>query len=180
VIAAVVLAAGESTRFGQPKQLLLLDRVLQNVRAAQLDDVVVVLGAHAEEIRHEIRFERERIVVNADYAHGMSTSLQAGLRALPTAADAALIVLGDQPYVTATTMRRLADEFLRTRPPALVPTYRGRRGNPVVIGAPLFPEIMQLRGDTGFRAIAAKHAVAELAVDDDGVLIDVDKPGDIK
>ena len=154
--------------------------MLENVRSAKLDDVIVVLGAHADEIRRQVRFGGERVVVNPDYAQGMSTSLQAGLRALADGAEGAMIVLADQPYVTARTMGLLAAEFRRARPPALAPSFEGRRGNPVVIGAALFPELMELRGDAGFRAIAARHAVAELAVDDPGVLMDVDQPSDLR
>lgn len=179
MIAAIVLAAGESSRFGSPKQLLLLARVLENVRGAGLDEVIVVLGAHSEEIRRQVRFAGERVVINPRYTEGMSTSIQCGLRALPGGAEAAMIVLGDQPYVTAETMARLAAEFRRARPAALAPSFRGRRGNPVVIAAALFPELMELRGDAGFRAIAARHAVAELQVDDKGVLMDVDEVGDL-
>jgi molybdenum cofactor cytidylyltransferase len=179
MISAIVLAAGESTRFGRPKQLLFLDRVLENLRGANLDDIVVVLGAHAEEIRRQVRFDNERVVVNPDYALGMSTSIQAGLRALPPGVEAAMIVLGDQPYVSPATLNELIAEFRRVRPPALSPTHDGRRGNPVVIAAALFPEMMALRGDAGFRAIAGRHDVAELAVDDQGVLIDIDSPADL-
>ena len=179
MISAIVLAAGESSRFGRPKQLLLLDRVLSNVRAAELDDVVVVLGAHADEIRREVRFAGERVIANPDYAQGMSTSIQAGLRALPPDAEAAMIVLGDQPFVAARTMALLASEFRRLRPAALVPTFNGRRGNPVIIGRALFPEMMALRGDVGFRAMAGRHATAEVAVDDGGVVRDVDTPADL-
>src|SRR5204863_2216344 len=97
-----VLAAGESSRFGRPKQLLLLERVLANVRAADVDDVVVVLGAHAEEVRRQVPFGSERVVLNPDYAQAMSTSIQAGLRALRDGTEAAMIVLADQPDVAAT------------------------------------------------------------------------------
>ncbi|MEK6373722.1 MAG: nucleotidyltransferase family protein [Acidobacteriota bacterium] len=179
MIAAVILAAGESKRFGKIKQLLLLDRVLENVRAARLDDVVVVLGAHAEEIRSAVRFEDERVVVNDDYAQGMSTSIQAGLRALPVEAEAAMIVLGDQPFVAPATMDLLIDEYQRARPPAVVPTVDGVRGNPVIIARALFGELMELRGDAGFRTIAARHAVLEVPVADRGVLMDVDTPSDL-
>ena len=180
MIAAIVLAAGESSRFGSPKQLLLLGRVLENVRDAGLDDIIVVLGAHAEEIREAVGFLGERVVVNPDYREGMSTSIRCGLRALREGAEGAMIVLGDQPYVTAETMARLAAEFRRTRPAALAPSFRGRRGNPLVIAAALFPEMMVLRGDSGFRAIAGRHAVSELEVDDRGVLVDIDELRDLE
>jgi len=178
MISAIILAAGRSTRFGGIKQLLLLDRVLENVRAARLDDVVVVLGAHAEEIRAKVAFDRERIVINPDYARGMSTSIQAGLRALPEAAEAAMIVLGDQPFVAPSTMNLLIDEYLRTRPAAVVPVYRGTRGNPVIVGKSLFGEMMSIEGDVGFRPILASRPAeaCALSVDDPGVVNDIDTP----
>ena len=180
MIAAIVLAAGESTRFGGPKQLVLLDRVLENVRGANFDDVIVVLGAYAADILREIELGDARLVINENYADGMSTSIQAGLRALHDNTEAAMIVLGDQPYVRSSTMQLLLDEFRRVRPPALVPVHDGRRGNPVVVAAELFPAMMELRGDVGFRAIAGRWPVTEVAVDDDGVLRDVDTAEDLQ
>src|SRR5262249_58461526 len=132
-------------------------------------------GPTAVVIRRDIDLAGARVVINADYAQGMSTSIQAGLRALPSDAEAAMIVLGDQPYVAPRTMALLVAEFRRTHPPALVPVHDGKRGNPVVISAALFPAVMDLRGDDGFRSIAGRYRVAEIAVDDDdGILRDVD------
>ena len=116
MISAIVLAAGQATRFGRCKQLVpvdgkaLLDRVLDNLRASKVDDIVVVLGAHAEEIRGQISFDGVRVVMNPDFADGMSTSIQAGLRALPESAEAAMIVLADQPFVRPRTLDLLIDE----------------------------------------------------------------------
>ena len=91
-----------------------------------------------------------------------------------------MIVLGDQPYVTSRTMTLLAAEFRRIHPPALAPAFNGRRGNPLVIGAALFPAMMELRGDAGFRAVAGRYEIAEVAVDDEGILLDVDTPSDLR
>ncbi len=179
MIAAIVLAAGESKRFGQPKQLLLLDRVLENVRGAKFDEVIVVLGAHATDVLREVDLRGARLVINDNFADGMSTSLQAGLRATREGTEAAMIVLGDQPYIRSSTLDLLIDEFRRVRPDALVPVHRGQRGNPVIIAASTFPAAMELRGDVGFRAIAGRFRVAEVPVDDDGVLQDVDTAGDL-
>jgi PAS domain S-box-containing protein len=178
MIAAIVLAAGESRRFGGVKQLVLLDRVLAHVRAAGFDDVVVVLGAHADEVRAAVDLSRERVVFNPDFARGMSTSIQAGLRALSDDVEAAMIVLGDQPFVTPETMNRLIDEYRRARPAAVVPTFRGARGNPVLVDRSLFPEMMHIEGDVGFRPILANRRAetSEVAVDDPGVVSDIDTP----
>ena len=176
MISAIVLAAGQSKRFGGIKQLVLLGRVLANVRQARFDDVVVVLGAYAEQIRAEVPFQGERIVFNPDFARGMSTSIQAGLRALPDDAEAAMIVLGDQPFVTSRTMDLLIEEYRRTRPAAVIPTYRGERGNPVIVDKSLFGRMMKIEGDVGFRSILAAEpiGITEMSTDDPGVVKDID------
>ncbi len=183
MISAIVLAAGQSKRFGDCKQLAvvngkpLLQHVLDTLRESKVDDVVVILGAYANEIRQQIEFRDERIVVNPDYEKGMSTSIQAGLRAIDS--EAAFIVLADQPFVSARTYDVLIDEYRRSRPAAVMPTFNGFRGNPVLIDKSLFPELMEIRGDVGARAILARHEVAKVPVDDRGVLLDVDTPADV-
>lgn len=185
MISAIVLAAGQATRFGQCKQVLrlggktILDRALDNLRGSKIDDIVIVLGAHAEEIREKVRLLEssvERIVTNPDFASGMSTSIQAGLRALPESAEAAMIVLGDQPFVTPRTIDLLIDEYRLTRASVVVPTYNGVRGNPVIVDRSLFGEMLGIRGDVGCRAIFGEHmqSTAKVPVDDRGVLVDID------
>ncbi|MGZ7039823.1 MAG: NTP transferase domain-containing protein, partial [Thermoanaerobaculia bacterium] len=181
MISAIVLAAGESKRFGSAKQLarvgdkLLLQHTLDNLAASRVDDIVVVLGANAEAIRREIQFGRARVVSNPDYADGMSTSIHAGLRAID--AEAAMIVLGDEPYVRPETLNALIDEYRRTHAKIIAPTYNGFRGNPVIVDRSLFDEMMTIRGDIGCRAIFGNHEVTKIAVDDRGVIMDVDTPG---
>ncbi len=184
-VSAIVLAAGQATRFGRCKQLALigdkplLQHTLDHIGQSKVNDIVVVLGAHADEIRQKIRFGKQRVVFNPDYADGMSTSLHAGLRALHPSTTAAIIVLGDQPFVAATTIDALIDEYHRVRPSVVVPTYNGFRGNPVLVDASLFPEMMQIRGDIGCRAIFGDHQVTKVAVNDRGIVQDIDTPEDI-
>jgi xanthine dehydrogenase accessory factor len=185
MISAIVLAAGQATRFGQCKQLVslgektLLEHVLDNLRQSKIDEVVVILGARADEIRQKIHFDKERVIINPDYASGMSTSIQAGLRAVK--ADAAMIVLADQPFVTSRTLDMLIDEYRRTKPSVVIPTFNGFRGNPVIVDKSLFPEMMNIRGDIGCRAIFGDHAesIVKVPVDDRGVIIDIDTPADV-
>ncbi|HEV7921004.1 MAG TPA: nucleotidyltransferase family protein [Thermoanaerobaculia bacterium] len=185
MISAIVLAAGQATRFGQCKQLMplagrtLIEHVLHNLRHSSADEVVVVLGANAEEIRARVPFGEERLVLNPSYAEGMSTSIQAGLRSLPEAAQAAMIVLADQPFVTTGTYDALLDAYRASRASIVAPTYNGIRGNPVLVDRALFAELMNLRGDAGCRSIFGDHPMMKVAVDDQGVVTDIDTPADL-
>ena len=186
MIAAIVLAAGQSVRFGQCKQLMqvgdkaLIEHVLDTVNASAVDDIILVLGAHADEIQRRVKFRRERVVINPRYGEGMSTSIQAGLRELQRSTDAAIIVLADQPFVSPQTLNRLADEYRKRKAAAVVPTYRGARGNPVLVGRSLFPEMLALRGDVGFREILKRDpaSIVTVPVDDVGIVTDIDTPED--
>ena len=187
MISAIVLAAGQAARFGQCKQLMrlgdksLVEHVLDTVNESAVDDIVIVLGAHAEEIQRRVKFRRERVVLNTEYAGGMSTSIHAGLRALQPETEAAIILLADQPFVTPQTVNRLADEYRTRKAPAIVPTYHGARGNPVLVDQSLFPQMLALRGDVGFRAILEKHpdSIVKLAIDDVGIVTDIDTRDDL-
>ena len=183
-VTALVLAAGLSSRMGRPKPLLrlagkpLLVHVLDALRASDVRETIVVLGAEAERVRREIPLEGIRVVLNADFAEGMSASIRAGLQAVSPHADGLLIVLGDQPLVTPATINALVARQEATGAPILVPTYAGVRGNPVLIHRSLSPEVEAITGDMGCRGVVAGHAaeVLEVAVDDPGILVDVDTP----
>jgi len=189
-VSAIVLAAGTASRMGSQKQLLklgektLLEHTLENLRAAkQVSEIVVVLGAAAEEIRPLVGTQGgTKVAVNEAFADGMGRSLQCGLKALDERAEATLVVLADQPLVKAETMDSLIDDYRANRPQILIPMHRGFRGNPVLLDRSVFPEIAGLKGDTGCRAIFGDHLenIRKLDVEDVGVLLDADRPRDLE
>lgn len=177
-----------SRRMGTPKQLLhlgdgtLLEQVLKNVRRSQADEIILVLGYAAETIQQQISLDGVRVVINPTYQDGMGTSLKTGLSALNSACAAALIVLADQPFVQANTLDQLIEYHHRHRPQILIPMYKGFRGNPLLLDRSVFPELMDLTGDIGCRAIFGSHleGIHKLAVEDPGILLDIDSSVDFE
>ena len=175
-----MLAAGAAARFGGAKQLAeldgrpLLEHALAAMAAAPLDRLVVVLGAGAEEIGARVSLHGARVVVCADWSEGQAASLRAGVAALGDAA-AAVVVLGDQPRISAQAVARV----LAARGPgalAVRATYDGRPGHPVVLERALFAPIARLRGDAGARDLLRGVAVRDVACDGLGRPDDVDTP----
>ncbi len=181
-VAGVVLAAGSGLRMGRIKQLLpfrgapLLAHVVASARGAGLQPVVVVLGHCAAWIHREVDLAGTRVVVNPDYRRGQSTTLIRGLEALPPACPAALFLLGDQPLISAELIARVLAGYRLTRAPVVLPTFRGRRGNPVLIDRSLFDRLARLTGDEGARGLFQDCAgqIQRIAVDDPGIHLDVD------
>lgn len=165
----VILAGGSSSRLGRPKQLLalgerpVLAHTLANALAAALDGVIVVLGHAAGAIRAQVDFGAARVVVNERYAEGQSTSLHAGVAALPPDAAAAVFILGDQPLIGPDVLDALVAAFREGGAPIVQPSYEGQRGNPVLIASGLFPELLAVTGDQGARNVLRAHA-AEVRV----------------
>ena len=181
-LTGVILAAGSSSRIGQVKQLLafrettVLGQVIENAVGSLLDEVILVLGHGADEIQKAVRVEGVRVVINEAYALGQSTSLRAGLSAVVTDTDAVMFILGDQPLVGPEVMNALIDGYCRTRAPIVLPTHRGRRGNPAVVDRTLFSRVESLTGDVGARVLFQEYAdeIVEIDVDDDSIHFDLD------
>jgi len=163
MIAAVVLAAGRSVRMGTPKLLLrlsgrsMVQRVVDSVRGSRCDEIVVVLGEAADRVGAEAAGDRVRLVVNDRYGEGMGTSLAAGIAALGPQCEAAVVLLGDQPCVTAGMIDALIDAHRRTRKPIVASRYGSVIGAPTLIGRALFPEARRLAGDSGGRVLIQQH-----------------------
>jgi molybdenum cofactor cytidylyltransferase len=187
-VAAVILAAGQSRRMGQPKQLLrvagkpLLEHTIANVRASGVQQIVLVLGARADEIRKSVSLDGVTVVENPEHEQGMGTSIGVGLKALSPGVSGALIVLADQPFVQTGTLDKLMEQHRQSKAQIVIPMFKGFRGNPVLLDRSVFPEVMGLPGDVGCRAIFGDHTqgIYKVAVDDVGVLLDADTPADVE
>jgi molybdenum cofactor cytidylyltransferase len=178
-----LLAAGESRRWGADNKLLavidgkpMVRRTAEAILKSAIRPVVVVTGHEAAEVRAALADLPLSFHHAPDYAEGLSASLRAGIAAVPDACGGALICLGDMPFIRSDTLDRLADS--QAGRAAVFPTYQGKRGNPVLLARSLFADIMLLTGDEGARAVlkAIPDQVGALAVDDPGVLRDVDRP----
>ena len=186
MIAVIVLAAGASTRMGRQKLTLpladgrpLVRAAVEQVLAADLDDVVVVLGREAEAVASALRGLPIRTVVNPRYAEGQSTSLRAGLDALAQDTEAAVVALGDQPLPDPRLLRQLVEAFRASGRPIVAPLYRDGRGNPVLFASSVFDELRRVEGDRGGRPVVARDParVAEVPVDAP-MPADIDTPED--
>jgi molybdenum cofactor cytidylyltransferase len=185
-VGAIVLAAGRSTRMGGPNKLLaeiggkpLVRIVTEQTLASRAAPVIVVTGHERAKVEAALAGLRVRFAHNPDYAAGLSTSLKAGLAALPGEVDGAIVILGDMPQVTAALIDRMLEAFDPARGAlVVVPTIDGKRGNPVVWSRRFFSDLMALEGDVGARHLIATYAdaVVEVPLEDSAALTDVDTP----
>ena len=188
-VAAIIVAAGSSSRLGQPKQLVVVDgetllqRAIRCVQEAGASPVFVVLGAHRELIGNSIDFGEAKIVANEDWEEGLASSIRVGVKAVQAEAPTAeglLLMTCDQPRVTAEHLHRLIQmSYAQSAPTAIASTYAGIRGIPAIFPRQAIRDLLALRGDKGARALLAQPPWPVICVALEGGEVDIDRPEDL-
>lgn len=181
----VILAAGESRRFGSPKQLAridgrpLLHRIVSHATDLAGHAVTVVLGAHASDIAPLLKHTAATIVVNREWQEGMGSSIRAGLARVPGSTDGVMLLVADQPGLTVEDLRRLAGAW-RRQPDSLVASqYSGITGVPAIFPRWAFRDLAELRGDRGAQALFHRHLDRLLRLPMPSAAVDIDTPEDL-
>jgi molybdenum cofactor cytidylyltransferase len=187
-IAAVILAAGRSSRMGAFKPLMpmghetVIEHVIGVFRTAGITDILVVLGHEADRLNPFLKEHGVRLVVNPDHDRGMFSSVQAGAGRLGDDCRAFFLMPADMPFVRPETLKIMLGAFHESGMDVCRPCYRGKRGHPPLISAKLIKPILTFTESGGMRALLARHQKTSIAVacDDPGILIDLDTPEDFK
>ena len=183
---AIILAAGNSTRMGEPKVLLplggttVLGHIVGQIARSAIDEIYVIVGSQEERIREAVAEHRVVVVRNPDHNEGMLSSVRCGLRALPPASTGVLIALGDQPRIVPSVVDTLLAALPSSGRGIVVPVHERRRGHPLVFASRYIPEVLERHDATGLRGLLSAHPrdVLEVEVPDDSVLSDMDSPSD--
>jgi len=186
MITALILAAGQSKRMGQPKMLLpwgektVLEQVIYTFKAADVDEILVISGGDRERVELLIG-DSARTVFNPEYAKGeMLSSVQAGLAEIKPEIEAILIGLGDQPQVRERSVRLIVDAYRKSAASIIVPSFQMQRGHPWLVARPLWDEVLQMRSPESMRDFLGRHAeeIHYVQLDNDSILQDLDTPDD--
>jgi len=187
MISAILLAAGESKRMGELKQLMpfgqnttIVEQAIDNLLSSAVSEVIVVVGYRAEEVIKSIVGKPVKIAINPNYRQGMSTSIIAGLNLVDSRAQAVMLTLGDQPLINSRTINKLIEEFHNHDRGIAIPTYQDRRGHPTIFAIKYKEKLLELKGDIGGRQIVKDHPddILEVAVNAGGIITDIDTISD--
>ncbi len=195
MIAAIILAAGESRRMGSPKatmpfptgeatpgKVTFLDHLVSVVQRPRVGCVRVVLGANADKIKQRVQVREDWIVLNAEWPEGQLSSIQTGIRNLPDGTDGALICPVDTPLISEPVIDMLVQRFYETGKSIVLPTYRGKRGHPVIFSAKLYGDLLSAPEDKGARAVVWNHSadVLEVPTEEEGVVLNLNEPDSLR
>jgi molybdenum cofactor cytidylyltransferase len=185
VLAAVILAAGESSRMGSPKAVLtfqgrpFLEHLIQVTQHPRVGPRRIVLGANAEGISSRLKLDPAMVVVNPDWKLGQLSSIHAALRSLPAGTtDGVILCLVDHPLITTHLVGELIESFYESGKPIVLPTYKGRRGHPAIFSSALYPELLAAPPETGARAVVWAHAadLLEVPTVEEGAVLNLNDP----
>ena len=185
---AMILAAGESRRMGQPKLLLpfgektIIETVVGKVVSSKVDNTLVVLGSEQEKVEEKIKNFSVKIAFNPDFRSGMLSSVLCGFKTLPEDTQAVVVVLGDQPSVSKEVIDKIVDAYQKTGKGIVLPVYEKERGHPVLINMKYREEVEALDPDVGLRGTVYSHPedILEVDVDTPSILQDIDDEADYK
>jgi len=190
--AGIILAAGASVRYGQPKQLIrlgnkyLVEWVLDAALNSRLQTVVLVLGHEPQTILQalgsKIQHPGLNVAINPNYRDGQATSLKTGLLSIRSNFGSVMFLLGDQPMIKTDIIDHMLDQFGRSEKDLCVPVFKKKRGNPTIFRSSLYDELMQIRGDIGARDIIQNNSdrTQFLEIDDPLCFLDIDTPQDLE
>lgn len=187
MITAIVLSAGESRRFGSPKALApvgkvnAIERVQQALIDAGIEDIIVVLGSHAEAIEpHVFKHKHVRIVHNKDYKLGQTSSVRAAVSVADQKTQGFLIWPVDCPFIQSDTIKGIVARFLREQPSILIPTLNNKRGHPPLFASSLKSNIIDIPNDQGINALLHTHPVSHVETADPGIVLSFNTPAELE
>jgi molybdenum cofactor cytidylyltransferase len=188
MIWAIVLAAGESKRMGEPKLLLpfgeatIIEKVIKAVVQSEVDETLVVLGSDQKKIEEKIKDFPIEITVNPHFSTGMLSSVQWGFQKVPEKTRAVVVVLGDQPSISTDVVNRIVDSFRKTGKGIVLPVFQKERGHPVLIDMKYREEVEKLNPDLGLRGVVYTHPedILEVEVENSAILSDINDVEDYK